>query len=419
MTRLAPTLLLLALSISFPRDSKTYFRYKRSVSVPAGGQACAVLDSSLYAHAAASLKDLRLFAGHEEVPYVLVLSGTAETQDEPAKVTNLKKQGSSLAFDLAMPPRPYTDILLQLQAADFIALAKVTGPSQQADPEHGTVDMGEFALFDLTGQHLGRDTTLRLQESNLARIHVVLTPASGTAALKPEMLRGAIVPPSRQAQTLYSPALRTSTLTQAGGETIARFNVPAQVAVERISLALFPGFTQSFNRTVRVTARAAGEGSVAERLEATVQRIHLIRGNVRLSKDQLSFSATLGANLVKPATVEVAIENGPNAPLPITSVALETRQRQLCFETPGAGRLQLLYGDARGEAPGYDYAGTFRPQAHPNLATLGPEEGNAGFTERPDVRPMTRRHPRLLSLALILAICLAGILVLRSSKFRL
>ncbi len=241
----------------------SYFRYERSVSVPEGAtQACAVLDAPVFPHSEPYLKDLRLIPSGSprnggDVPYVITLSESLEQDTENAQVEKIAVHGRTLEFDLKMPARPYSDVDLDLAAKDFVATAIVTG----VGPNGGSARLGEFTLFDLTSQHLGRGTTLHLAESHFAMLHVVLqiTPAGGgsTSVPLPTMVRGATVPPSRDAQSLFTTVAETSAIAQEGNASVAHFVLPERVPVERISIVLAPGFTGNFNRTVRIDDRRA------------------------------------------------------------------------------------------------------------------------------------------------------------------
>jgi hypothetical protein len=116
------------------------------------------------------------------------------------------------------------------------------------------------------------------------------------------------------------------------------------------------------------------------------------------------------------ATVEVAIENGDDSPLPIKAVRLEMRQRKICFDDSAGQTLTLFYGDSALAAPQYDFARLFAPSEMMREAQLGPEELNPGFHARPDTRPLTDRHPHLLWILLLAVVCILAVVAIRSSK---
>jgi hypothetical protein len=210
-------LLLWQAGVNAPRSTtpeRQFFLYQRSVVPAAVGQNCAVLDAEVFEHAAPTLRDLRLFAQTaqaHEIPYAITLSEPVQPDVEPARVFNLGTKGRAITFDLAMPHRAYTEVVLNLAGKDYIASATVTGTEKPGEST-GT-HLGEFTLFDLTSQHLSRSTKLPLQESSFPYLHVELqvSAAPGTRRIQfsPAMVIGATVPPSREAQTVFAPAAET------------------------------------------------------------------------------------------------------------------------------------------------------------------------------------------------------------------
>jgi hypothetical protein len=429
-----------------------HLRYLRALAVPTGaGQACAVLDAQVFPHAEPALIDLRIFprgAAQHEVAYAITMSQAVTEETQPARLLNLGSEGGKIVFDLEMPQRAYSDVALDLDpnATNFLATATVTGMDELGGKGRSTA-LGSFTLFDLSSQHLSRDTTLPLEESTFRYLHVVLSvsPAPGSApgagpAMVPAMVRGAQVPPSREEQILYTTVAQTSSLETVGRESRATFEIPPRVPVERVEFVLAPGFKGNFSRDVKVTATAeplpkgatqagTAEGGVdndereplAETVTGNILRVHANEAGREIRTEELGFPAVLGANLQRPAKVEVAIENGDDQPLPIAQVRLEMRQRELCFDAGtarGAGvELALYYGDPALLGPVYDYERLFVAADKPLAATLGPEQLNPQYTPRPQAPlSFTERHPQVLWIALIGAICALGLVAIRSSR---
>lgn len=399
-----------------------FFQFRRSVTPPSAGQTCVVLDASVFAHAEPFLKDLRLAvtdaAGTRDLPYVITLSEAQQSDSEPAPVLNLGTRGQALSFDLQMPPRPYTEVRLDLAAQDFLATAVVTGIQHPGDTA-GTA-LGSFTLFDLTSQHLARNTVLHLQESTFPYLHVTLTasPSGGGSShlTAPSILRGATVPPSREAQTLFTVAAQTSAIEQRPRQSLARLQIPQRVPIERVSFRLDPAFHANFSRDVLVSSHALGApANSGDSVQGTIQHVDLTEAQREIHLTELSLPAILGANLQSPAEVDVAVQNGDDAPIPITAVQLEMRRRALCFQSLDHQQFTLFYGDPQLDAPVYDLARTYTPAAHSTAAVLGPEEPNPGFHPRPDVRPFTERHPHLLWIALLLTVCVLALVAFRSA----
>jgi len=407
-----------------------YLRYQRAITPPASsGQSCAVIDPQLFPHAAPSLKDLRLFQDAREVPYAITLSEPQQPDSDTATIRNLGLRGRNIVFDLEMPNRPYTEIDLDLAGHDFLATATVSGTG---DPNYANqTHLGDFTLFDLTTQHLSRNTTIHLQETSLPYLHMelVISPAAGAGNTSPtpealqKMVQGVTVPPSREAQSLYTTAARSSAITQHGRQSIATFALPERIPIERVSFDLAPTYKANFSRDVHITdhpdSTANPESSAnpaSETLAGTILRVHLTQAGREIRQEQLSVPATLGSNMQSAATVQVAVENGDDTPLPITAIRLEMRQRKICFDALDDKPLTLYYGDPSLTAPQYDYARLFSSSGAIHTPQLGPEQLNPAYHDRPDERPLTERRPHLLWIVLLIVICILAIIAIRSSK---
>jgi hypothetical protein len=369
------------------------------------------------------LKDLRLYQDGREVPYAITLSEPEQPDSDSARVLDLGMSGGSVVFDLEMPARSYTDVVLDLAGKNFLATTTVSG----MDRLNGTpTQLGEFTLFDLTSQHLSHNSTLHLQESSFRFLHLVInaTAAPGNAAAAPgaqtfvatpQMVQGAIVPPSREAQALFTTALSITNLQQRGRQTVGTAGLPAKLPIERVSFVLAPSYKGNFSRDVHLLAQAPGE-PVAETASGSILRVHLNEAGREIRQQQLSISAVLGANLQQNAKLEVAVDNGDDAPLPITAILLETRQRKLCFDVSAAPSPELFYGDPALPAPRYDYARLFSPSARTVSAQLGPEQKNETYRATPDMRSATERHPDLIWIVLLIVVCVMAVVALRSAK---
>jgi Protein of unknown function (DUF3999) len=406
-----------------------YLRYQRIVAPSDPGQNCVVIDPQLFPHAAPSLKDLRLFKDNHEVPYAITLSEPQQPDSDTATIRNLGLRGRKIVFDLEMPNRPYTEIDLDLAGHDFLAIATVSGTR---DPNYSNqTRLGDFTLFDLTTQHLSRNTTIHLQETSLPYLHIELaiSPAAraGNTSPTPEalqkMVQGVTVPPSREAQSLYTTAARSSAITQRGRQSIATFALPERIPIERVSFDLAPTYKANFSRDVRITdhpdSTANPETSAnpaSETLAGTILRVHLTQAGREIRHEQLSIPATLGSNMQSEAAVLVAVENGDDTPLPITGIRLEMRQRKICFDASDERPLTLYYGDPALTAPQYDYARLFTLSSAVHTAQLGHERQNVLYRDRPDARPLTERRPHLLWIVLLIVICILAIIAIRSSK---
>jgi hypothetical protein len=398
-----------------------HLRYQRVVTVPAGanGQACAVLDGDVFAHAVnASLPDVRLVAGGREVPFVVTESGTEREETQAGVVLDMGLRGGNMVLRVAMPKRPYTAVVLDLDAKDFVGSAHVFGVADGG----AQTDLGTFPIFDLSEKHLSRSTTLGLQESAFPQLQIVLH-LKGAQVFGPSIVKGVTVPPSREAQELFTTVAQATSFERPGHRgAFANLHVPAHVPVERTTFEIGPEYRKNFRADVWI--RSAPDGAHgAETVEGDISRVKVAAssdtGNLPIDYSDLSVDTVLGANLKSGAIVHVVFDDANDEPLPVTAVRLEMRQRKICFDAAAnAGPYVLMYGDETLHAPSYDYAKNFVPAATAVGAVLGAEAVNPSFVARQDARPYVQRHPELVWVGLLILIGVAGSLMLRGARRR-
>jgi hypothetical protein len=406
-----------------PLSDTSRLRYQRAVILPeaASGEACAVLDATVFAHTASrSADDLRLFRTSSpndsiETPFVLTESESQPGDTDAARIRNVKLKTGHISFDLDMPSRPYSRVNVQLALQDFYGIATVTGSNAS---NSAPVFLGSFALFDLTSRHLARSTTLPLPESTFPHLHVELQlwdlAHNSLANLSADILQGASVPPTRESQTLFTSIAATTSFTQQGSRSVATLRIPAHVPIERIAFALQPGFDDDFLRRVTITAIPASASSAADKETVTgeISSVSLPRalGDQVAAVRMLTLDAALAANLRSDATVEIAIGNDANPPLPIQSVELQMRQRSLCFHAEQGTQYMLRYGDKALHPPVYqtEEVKAVQTTSAPAIAILGPQQINAAYLVEDDTKTYTEGHPELLWIALLAAVAALG-----------
>ncbi len=366
-----------------PVADQQFLRYQRTITFPSGaGQTCAAIDPQIFPYAAPSL---------ERSPHLSGIQGRSTGPRNPlrhhAQRTRAARQRTpprSAIWDSAaeasssiyeMPNRPYTDVTLDLAGQDFLATANVSG-TPRPELRQPQTHLGEFTLFDLTGQRLSRSTTLHLQESSFPYLHIELTVISRARQphlrpLRRRWSRARPFHPAAKPRSLYTTVAQATTFTQRGRQTIATFTLPERVPIERVSFISRPELQVQLQprRKDHPTIPQGTPPSAAEIIAGTILRVHLTQTGRDIHQQQLSIPATLGSNLQSSATVEVAVENGDDTPLPLTAVRLEMRERKLCFDAPTAQPLTLFYGDPALTAPQYDYARLF---SHPQDPSTPP-----------------------------------------------
>lgn len=395
-----------------------YFRYSRVVAgaTVAGQRVCSVMDAGVLAHAQANLADLRLMVlesdGSREIPYALTISRTVGEGTQVARVLRRQVRGRRQVVELEMPRGPYSEVRLRMTGKDFIATAKVTGLRSLA--ERLGVAAGTFTLFDLSGQGLGRETTLRLAEGSYPVLRVELEGSGVDGGPMQLEVSGAEVPPSREAQTVFTAVAESSRIVQQGQESVAHFEIPARLPVERVSFSVAGG--GNFSRMVEVRARAAGTKNAAvEQVSGEIGRVQWTGpAGQAIDEERLKVRATLGVNATAAAGVEVAVENGDQPPLAIRAVRLEMRRRELCFDAPGEP-VTLFYGDKDLGPPVYDYARVFPMGEKMEMVGLGVEKRNPRFIGRDPARSVTESHPELVWLVLMGVVGVFGMVGYRSA----
>lgn len=407
---------LFVLAAAAPSPEIRYFQYLRPLeNAPAEArQTCVNLDASLFARSAPGLADLRLYHGRTETPYLVEMSAPAAvSSDHEIESLNLGVRGGETVFDAAMPGGSYGDLQLKVKGRDFIATVTVSGSQQQAGP---TTRIGDFTIFDLTSQKLGRSTVLHLPRSDFRYLHFRIA-----GPVRPDDIGGLSIEQLPAVQPFYTTVAESTQVTQKNHALVIEFTVPAHVPVDRIAFA--PGTTPAnFSRDVIVEARPQGPPA-SETAEppppvtstGNLLRVHIVQDDRHIDEENLAIDAPR-SEFDSPSKWSITIDNGDNAPLIPTSVRLEMLKRDLCFEGAGAGYM-LYYGDPKLSPPRYDL-GQFLVVHAKDVAqaTAGPEQPNSEFQSRPDDRPFTEKHPALLWIVLALVIILLGAIALRSAK---
>ena len=407
-------LILLAAAVS---PEVRYFQYERPVqNIPQPArQTCVALDPALFAHASPGLADLRLYRDGKETPYLVQMSAPAATSsEETIEPLNLGERGSHTVFDAAMPTGSYSDLALKVTGADFIATVTVNGSQQQNGP---TTKVGDYTIFDLTRQRLGRSTVLHLPVSDFRYLHFRIA-----GPLRPESVSGLSVAQLPAGKPAYTVVAESSHVTQKDRASTIEFTVPAHVPVDRV-VFVAGASPANFSRDASIEARLIVQTSGGDSAEpprsvsssGNLLRVHTIQDDYNIDQEHLDIDAPQ-ASFEAPSRWTVAIDNGDNAPLVPASVRLEMVKRNVCFEAAG-GDYKFYYGDAKLSLPRYDLGQFLVGRAADAAeAIAGPEQPNPDYRARPDDRPFTEKHPLLLWIALAMVVAVLGVIALRTAK---
>jgi hypothetical protein len=418
--------LLLLLAAAAPSPEIRYFRFQRPIQASAGaaGQACAILDPAIFPHAAPQLTDLRLYRGdaqnadpssaNSETPYVLQTSAPTVVSTQPIAPLNLGSRAGQTVFDAPMPQGSFSDLELNLTGVNFLATVTVSGSQAQGG---SSTRIGAYTVFDLSSQKLGRSTVLHLPVSDFRFLHFSI---SGPIA--PAAVTGLTVVTTPKTKTRYVTVAASSQVTRSGRDSVIDFTVPAHTPVDRV--VFVPGAEPAaFSRDVTVrVAPIAGppKNDAAFPPQPVVSsgnllRLHRVQEGRRIDEERLTVDPPW-TDFDTPSQWTVTIENGDDAPIELTQVRLEMRERELCFDQAAGAAYTLYYGDVALAAPTYDYASLFARQPDAIPATFGPEQPNPSYQPRPDERPFTEKHPSLLWIALALVVALLAVVALRTVK---
>lgn len=416
-------------SVTAPSPSR-HLRYQRQIVLPARAsmQACVALDGAVFAHTESTgAGDIRIYghdAEHEfEEPFALVESGSGTLDAQPATIGNVGVRNGALAFDLSMPGGDYTEVDLELNAKNFLGAAQVAG----VDARGSVTPLGAFPVFDLSAQNLARSTVLPLPDVSYPMLHVELRLVDfedRPIALAPSVISGAIVPPSREEQTVYTTIASTANIEQQGHWSAATMIVPAHVPIERAQFVLSPEFHSEFLRDATVAASPMETGlealGAAEGISGHIFRV--MRGAVaevpRIDSQVLAINTVIGANLRSPAKVTASVDNSGVEPLPVARVDLQMRERKLCFEAHPGTTYTLRYGDAELYGPSYSYARRFVPAARPAIAELGPEQKNPMYVPAGADQEQRRPGRDLPWILLIAGVSVAGVIALQYVRYK-
>ncbi len=362
-----------------------------------------------------TLADLRLYQGTVETPYVVQTDVSASSSEQSFSPLNLGKGGNGTVFDAEMPAGRYSDLQLNVEGHDFLATVTVSGSQTQTATSR--TRLGEFTIFDLTKQRLGRSTVLHLPESDFRFLHFQIA-----GSISPDDVKGLSVTRVPESQPKYVTIAQTATSTLKDRNSIFEFTVPAHTPVDRI--VFVPGQRPpSFSRDVEISVSPVSRPTADDSAEppqpfttsGNILRVHTVRDGHRIDEEHLAVSAPQ-VYYDGEARWTVTIENRDDVPVQMASVGLEMIERKLCFDASAGNGYTLYYGDEALAAPQYDYATLFVVQQNAVAAQLGAETVNPSYQPRPDERPFTEKHPALLWIALILVIALLGAVAFRSFK---
>jgi hypothetical protein len=377
---------------------REYFRYTRDISiVQPGKQNYLVVDVAIWAHARASLSDVRLYDREVQVPYALSEEqASSSTQVREARILNLGVRSGRTEFDLDVGDEAeYNHVQLRVKATNFVATATADG----RDAVVGTGrKLSTSTLYDFSREGLGNNFALRIPLATFRYLHVSITPAISTREIV-----GASTSVHRESQAKWISAGRCHSSEQVGRTTRIACDLDPGVPVGRMSFTV-PADLINFRRTVSVS-----DSQGTQLCRGSISRIRKKSGGKEVVTDDLALSSCA----VKTNQVVIEIDNGDNTPLPVERAEPQSLERRIYFDPAGKTAIRLYYGDEKLPSPEYDYANFFHKEADAVEAVVGAENSNPDYTGRPDERPWSERHKWVLWGSLLLSVVVLALLALK------
>ncbi len=385
-----------------------YFARSRNVSAGApAAQNYLIVDADVWRFARPDLSDVRLYDGDSQLPYALVKqSGGSSNEETSAKVLNLGSVAGRTEFDLDVSVlAEYDQVRLQLGTKNFINHAQVEG--RRALNDRSGVNLGSSTLYDFTAESLGSNSNLKFAVASFPYLHVRLAPG-----IKPDQVRGAYLSNFSETKAAWFEAGQCEPATGLAKQSTFECTLGDGMPLERIAFSVGPasGPSVSGRNFSRMVIISDEKGSEIQ--SGSISRVFVKRGGETVSNEDLAIEVY--PRIIN--KVKVVVENGDDAPLPIARIQLLSFQRRIYFDPRGKTALRLYYGDAKLDAPSYDYQKFFQASPDAAVARLGSAESNAQFTGRPDDRPWSERHGWVLWAAMLIAVVVIGGMALKGLK---
>lgn len=377
---------------------REYFRYTRDIAISQPGkQNYLVVDAAIWAHARASLSDLRLYDREFQVPYALSKEqASSSTQVREARILNLGVRSGRTEFDLDVGDEAeYNHVQLRVKATNFVATATADGRDAVVGAGR---KLSSSTLYDFSREGLGNNFELRIPLSTFRYLHVSITPA-----ISPREIAGASTSVHRESQAKWISAGRCHSSEQVGRTTRIACDLDPGVPVGRMSFTVPPQLV-NFRRTVRMS-----DSQGTQLCRGSISRIRMKSGGKEVVTDDLALTSCV----MRTNQVVIEIDNGDNTPLQVEKAEPQSLERRIYFDPAGKTAIRLYYGDEKLPAPEYDYANFFHKEPDAVEAVIGAENSNSDYTGRPDERPWSERHKWVLWGSLLLSVVVLALLALK------
>ena len=390
--------------VFFASASTSYFKYQRPVQLSLGEQHYFAVDEDTWKHARRDLGDLRLFASGTEIPYALVVErGSSDFNHKKVGVLQQSLVGGKTRFLLDMAGvAEYQRITLEIanrNFKDFIAHAIVEG----SDDRHARrwARLGDNIVYDLAKEGGGANSTLRLPRTTFRYLRVTID-----GPVKPDDIRSATADIGEERPAVWRDVTSAASTEQKDKNTILTFQLSGGLPVEQVKFSVDPA-QASFRRDVEV--RGEKDAYLAS---GEITRVYMVRDGRKVDYEHNEIGFVEHGD----KTITVIIHNGDDPPLRLAGAHLQQFERRIYVDFVGPAGLTLYYGDEKLTQPVYDYAKLFQRDKHAVRARFGAETTNAEYSQRPDDRPWSERHPLVLWIAIVAAVVVLAGVALRSMR---
>src|SRR5713101_6771669 len=387
------------------------WRYSRPIE---SGRADALnyitLDREVFSHSENQLADLRIVDDlGQELPFELRSQITPPR--EPVKLAATLRENSfvpgqftQVVLDLGERACFHNSLRVQTSESDFINWTEVAASD---DAHQWRIVNARSPISRFRRENLEGNQTVRYSENNARYLRVRIQESEHTFKVT-------------GVDVFSSPAVTTETPSEKGNPLTAMLRPDSSGAYTQtqwkvdVGSATIPVARFNFDTTQPEFYRALRLLNCTDQKEwqsvggGEIHRF-LVDGK---TEESLSVQCY---EMWGPRYWRVEVLNASDAPLSEVRLSLTMPLRFVLFH-PGQDRsYRLIYGNFRATAPQYDLARTLHIQANEAMAHLGlgAEEATSNYA---DPRPFTERHPKLLWIALGLAIVLLGYAALRALR---
>ncbi len=382
------------------------WRFSRAIdSRNYSGPAEIAIPVDLFSRSQNHLSDLRLIDENgSEIPYVL----SVERADNP-----LVRSSPAKLHENSFVPGQFTQIILEVQTdslfhntvrvdtpeADFMNWVEVAASD---DTRLWRIVKERTPISRFRKEGLEGNQTIHYSDTSARFLRLrIQEPAYQFPVTSVQVLAYETREPER------TPVPAQFQMDSSAPAGMTRWTADLQTNAIPITELAFTTATPEFFRPLRLSTSSDGKEWLMQ-AGGEIYRYKL--GNTLEESLRVRFSESSGARFWR-----AEVLNGNNTPLSDVTLSLLMAPRKILFQAMPQRIYRLLYGNAKAAAPQYDLQRIFAYQGKPAALILQPglEEATANYA---DPRPYTERHPRLLWVALGVAVALLGFAAVRALR---